>query len=170
MKTIKFREFTTSSGKIVLGGKDAESNEELMKKFMDKSAIVLHTKEPGSPFCVLESNNKKDIEEASVFCAKYSQAWKKAKVKKDIIDEFNAIDSMDEKNLEEAKEQLIGLKRLAKEESSNVMNELMYAQLQGDVDEYYDYENRVRKVKLADVKKLAKSLIGKYSTAAIVPK
>ena len=85
MKTIKFREFTTSSGKIVLGGKDAESNEELMKKFMDKSAIVLHTKEPGSPFCVLESNNKKDIEEASVFCAKYSQAWKKAKVKKDII-------------------------------------------------------------------------------------
>jgi len=91
-------------------------------------------------------------------------------VKKDIIDEFNAIDSMDEKNLEEAKEQLIGLKRLAKEESSNVMNELMYAQLQGDVDEYYDYENRVRKVKLADVKKLAKSLIGKYSTAAIVPK
>ena len=91
-------------------------------------------------------------------------------VKKDIIDEFNAIDSMDEKNLEEAKEQLFGLKRLAKEESSNVMNELMYAQLQGDVDEYYDYENRVRKVKLADVKKLAKSLIGKYSTAAIVPK
>jgi predicted Zn-dependent peptidase len=91
-------------------------------------------------------------------------------VKKDIIDEFNAIDSMSEKNLEEAKEQLIGLKRLAKEESSNVMNELMYAKLQGDVDEYYGYENRVRKVKLGDVKKLAKDLIKRYSTAAIVPK
>jgi len=91
-------------------------------------------------------------------------------VKKDIIDEFKAIEKMSEKNLKEAKEQLIGLKRLAREDSSGVMNELMFAEIQGDVEDYYNYEKKVDKVKLVDVKKLAKELIKKYSSAAIVPK
>jgi len=91
-------------------------------------------------------------------------------VKKDILDEFKAIEKMSEKNLKEAKEQLIGLKRLAREDSSGVMNELMFAEIQGDVEDYYNYEKKVKKVKLSDVKKLARELIRKYSSAAIVPK
>lgn len=81
---MKFREFTTSSGKLVLAGKDAETNEQIIKQ-SEKDEIVLHTKEPGSPFVNIKSSkvNKKDIKEAAVFCAKYSRDWKKNK--KDVI-------------------------------------------------------------------------------------
>ena len=78
----KFREFVTSSGKLVLSGKDRESNEELIKQ-VEKENIVLHTKEKGSPFAEIKANEKKvskqDIKEARVFIAKYSQDWKKNK-------------------------------------------------------------------------------------------
>ena len=60
----KFREFTTSSGKIVLGGKSAENNEHLIKQ-VEKEETYNGEK-------VL----KKDIKEAAVFCAKYSQDWR----------------------------------------------------------------------------------------------
>ena len=83
---MKFREFKTSSGKKVLSGKDAGSNEEIIK-LVQASEIVLHTAAPGSPFVNIKSKNPgtSDIKEAALFCAKYSQAWKKAKVKKDIL-------------------------------------------------------------------------------------
>jgi len=82
-----FRKSQTSSGKIVLAGRDAESNEELIKQ-VKENEIVLHTAKPGSPFVNIKADvkeiTKQDIKEAAIFCAKYSQAWKKAKVKKDV--------------------------------------------------------------------------------------
>ena len=77
---------------------------------------------------------------------------------------------MSEKDFAEAKERIIGLKRISKEESSSVMNELMYSEIAGKAEDYYDFEKKIAKVKLEHVKKLAKKLIKKYSTAAIVPK
>ncbi|MEM4230612.1 MAG: NFACT RNA binding domain-containing protein [Candidatus Pacearchaeota archaeon] len=78
-KIKRFREFLTSSGKIVLCGKNAENNEELIKQ-VGKDEIVLHTKASGSPFCNIKENykkiTKKDIYEAGVFCSVYSQDWK----------------------------------------------------------------------------------------------
>lgn len=86
MKDKNFRKFTTSSGKEVLGGKNAEQNEELLKSNVDNEDIVMHTASPGSPFCVIKGKaNKKDMGEAAVFCARYSQEWKKSKKKHDII-------------------------------------------------------------------------------------
>ncbi len=83
---MKFREFTTTSGKLVLAGKSAESNEELIKQ-VDDSEYVFHTKEPGSAFVNIKSDknevNKEDIKQAGVFCARYSQDWRDNK--KDII-------------------------------------------------------------------------------------
>ena len=81
----KFREFGTSSGKKVLGGKSAENNEVLIEQ-IKPTEIVLHTKAPGSPFVNIKASkpSKKDIKEAAIFCAKYSQAWKKPKIKKDV--------------------------------------------------------------------------------------
>jgi predicted ribosome quality control (RQC) complex YloA/Tae2 family protein len=75
---MKFREFTTSSGKKVLAGKNAEQNEELVKQFMGKDNIIFHTSEPGSPFCVIEKikNSKKDKKETAIFCASKSQDWR----------------------------------------------------------------------------------------------
>ena len=76
VKKMKFREFETSSGKKVLAGKDAKSNEELVKQ-AEKNEIVLHTESPGSPFVNIKGKaNKKDIKEAAIFCAKYSQDWR----------------------------------------------------------------------------------------------
>lgn len=78
------RKFTTSSGKQVLAGRDAETNEQLIEQ-AEKNEIVLHTKAPGSPFVNIKGKaSREDIKEASIICAKFSQAWKKAKIKKDV--------------------------------------------------------------------------------------
>jgi len=76
---MKFREFYTSSKKLVLCGKNAEQNEELIKNHTSLEETVLHTKAPGSPFCVIKSSKPtiKDIKETAVICAAYSKDWKK---------------------------------------------------------------------------------------------
>ncbi|MFH1291232.1 MAG: NFACT RNA binding domain-containing protein [archaeon] len=79
----KFREYITSSSLRVLGGKNAENNDELVFA-ADNKDVLLHTTAPGSPFVnVKENPSKQDIKEAAIFCAKYSQDWRKTK--KDVI-------------------------------------------------------------------------------------
>ncbi len=75
---MKFREFATSSEKKVLCGKDAESNEELVKQFIGKGNRIFHTAKPGSPFCIIQDlkPNKSDINETATFCASKSQDWR----------------------------------------------------------------------------------------------
>ncbi len=77
---MKFREFETSSGKEVLAGRSAENNEELVAQVGAKE-IVLHTAKPGSGFVNIKGGRvgKKDIYEAGVFCARYSQDWRNNK-------------------------------------------------------------------------------------------
>jgi len=76
---MKFREFKTSSGKVILAGKSAENNEELVSQ-VKRDEIVLHTAKPGSPFVNIKGDSKEiskeDINEAAVFCARYSQDWR----------------------------------------------------------------------------------------------
>jgi predicted ribosome quality control (RQC) complex YloA/Tae2 family protein len=80
---VNFREFKTTSGKIVLGGKSAKNNEALIDQVSPKE-IILHTAMPGSPFCNIKGDaSKEDIKEAAVFCAKYSQDWRD--YKKDVL-------------------------------------------------------------------------------------
>lgn len=79
-----FRKFYTSNKKFVLAGKNAEQNEQIILQ-AKPNEIILHTKAAGSPFVNIKGKATiKDVKEAAVFCAKYSQAWKKAKKKKDI--------------------------------------------------------------------------------------
>ena len=79
MVTGKFRKFETSTGKTVLGGRNAENNEELVSQAR-KDEVVLHTKSPGSPFvnikCPASRVDREDIKEAAIFCARYSQDWR----------------------------------------------------------------------------------------------
>ena len=75
----KFRWFYTSSGVLVIGGKSAEQNEAVIKQAKSED-IILHTEDPGSPFCVVVDEieeTDKDIKEAAIFCASLSQSWKK---------------------------------------------------------------------------------------------
>lgn len=74
-----FRELITLSGKKVLAGKSAESNESLISQ-AGKEETVLHTKAPGSPFVNIKGKaSREDIKEAAVFCARYSKDWKQNK-------------------------------------------------------------------------------------------
>lgn len=79
----KYRCFRTSSGNLVICGKNAEQNEEVVK-LAEKDEAVLHTKSPGSPFCLIKGlANAKDKKETAIFCARYSKDWKTNK--KDVV-------------------------------------------------------------------------------------
>lgn len=96
-----FRKFFTSKKTKVLAGKNAEQNEELVKKYIGKENIITHTAKPGSPFCVILGKAKKgDLKEVALFTAKYSREWKKAKIKKDVeVHYFKGKDVYKEKNM-----------------------------------------------------------------------
>ncbi|MFW5852465.1 MAG: NFACT RNA binding domain-containing protein [Nanoarchaeota archaeon] len=76
----KFHWFFTSEGKLVIGGRDATTNEAVIKKHTEPNDLVFHTDMSGSPFMVIKSEGKPimDIEkeETAEFLACYSRAWK----------------------------------------------------------------------------------------------
>ncbi|MBS3056697.1 MAG: NFACT family protein [Candidatus Aenigmarchaeota archaeon] len=76
-KKQKFRRFTTSDGIEILMGKDAKSNEALIKKNLQADDIVFHADVQGGAFTVLKSDKptKTALEEAAVLCACFSKAW-----------------------------------------------------------------------------------------------
>ena len=86
-----YRWFITSNGNFVVGGKSDEQNEIVIKNFLRPEYVVMHTSEPGSPFCILLSEKplKKDLDETAIFCGCFSQQWKKinenAKISIDIF-------------------------------------------------------------------------------------
>ena len=75
----RFRWFVTSEGKLVIGGRDATTNDIIVKKYVDKDDLVFHTEAPGSPFVVIKADGKEILEnekeEAAQFCASNSRAW-----------------------------------------------------------------------------------------------
>jgi len=76
----KFRNFTTSSGKLVLAGKNADNNEELISQ-ISPDEDVFHTAKPGSSFVNIklsknETASQNDIKESAIFCAAKSQDWR----------------------------------------------------------------------------------------------
>jgi len=89
-------------------------------------------------------------------------------VKSIILSEISKLKNLEQRDLEEAKEKLIGLRRLAKEDSSNVALGLIQEELFGNAIEFYQYEDRINSIKLNQIKEAAK--LGKYSFAALVPK
>jgi len=77
----KFRWFISSDGFLVIGGKDAESNEVIIRKHAKDGDLVFHADITGSPFVIIKNPERKKIpdstiKEAAEFCACYSKAWK----------------------------------------------------------------------------------------------
>ncbi|MEM5777640.1 MAG: NFACT family protein [Candidatus Aenigmatarchaeota archaeon] len=77
----KFRWFISSDNFLVIGGKDAESNETIIRKHLKEGDLVFHTDITGSPFVIIKNPDKKKIPETTIreaaeFCACYSKAWK----------------------------------------------------------------------------------------------
>ena len=76
----KFRWFVSSEGFLVIGGRDATSNEIVIKKHTDANDLVFHTDMAGSPFFVVKTEGKpageKTKEEAADATCTFSRAWK----------------------------------------------------------------------------------------------
>jgi predicted ribosome quality control (RQC) complex YloA/Tae2 family protein len=76
----KFRWFTSSDGFLVVAGKDAVSNEVLVKKHTVPEDPVFHAEIAGAPFVVVKTEGKTPSEqalrEAGEFAAAFSRAWR----------------------------------------------------------------------------------------------
>jgi hypothetical protein len=77
----KFRWFTSSDGFLVIGGRDASTNEIVIKKHAEENDVVFHTDMAGSPFVVVKRDGKENVpdstlEEAADFTAVFSRGWK----------------------------------------------------------------------------------------------
>ncbi len=90
------------------------------------------------------------------------------KVKKIILDEFKKVSKeLNEKELSQVKEQVIGNHQISIEDSQSQMVNLLYNEINGNAKKVYEFEKNIRAVKLDDVKNLAK--IKKYSFFALIP-
>lgn len=77
----KFRWFESSDGFLIIGGRDATSNEVIFKKYLESNDLVFHTNFPGSPLTLVKNQKNKQIpektiQEAADFTASFSRAWK----------------------------------------------------------------------------------------------
>jgi hypothetical protein len=76
----KFRWFNSSEGFLVIGGKDAMTNEILVKKYTEPHDIVFHADVVGAPFVIVKTQGREvaeqTIKEAAEFAAAFSSAWK----------------------------------------------------------------------------------------------
>ncbi len=76
----QFRWFVSSDGFLVIGGRDAASNEDIVKKYLEKRDIFFHAHVSGSPAVVIKTEGKEVPEttlmEAAQFTVSYSVIWK----------------------------------------------------------------------------------------------
>ncbi|MFC6614028.1 ribosome rescue protein RqcH [Halopenitus salinus] len=83
----RFRWFRTSDGYLVIGGRNADQNEEIVKKYMDRHDRFLHTQAHGGPVTVLKATGPSEpseavefpdasVEQAAQFAVSYSSDWK----------------------------------------------------------------------------------------------
>ncbi len=83
----QFRWFFSSDGFLVVGGRDAQSNEDIVKKYLQKKDIFFHAHVSGSPAVVIKTEGKEVPEttllEAAQFTVSYSGIWKSGQVSGD---------------------------------------------------------------------------------------
>jgi len=76
----KFRWFYSSDGFLVLGGRDAHSNETLVKNHLEKEDAYFHAEIHGAPHVIVKAEGKKVPEitlgETASFAVTFSSAWK----------------------------------------------------------------------------------------------
>ncbi|AUX07855.1 fibronectin-binding A domain protein [Halalkaliarchaeum desulfuricum] len=83
----RFRWFHTSDGFLVIGGRNADQNEELVKKYMESNDRFFHAQAHGGPVTVLKATGPSErsrevefpetsLEEAAQFAVSYSSVWK----------------------------------------------------------------------------------------------
>jgi len=84
----KFHWFISSEEFLCIGGKDATSNEIIIKKHLDPEDLVFHTELPGSPFFLIKGGQKcgeATKEETAQATAAYSKSWKAMHTQGDVF-------------------------------------------------------------------------------------
>ncbi|MEJ2268122.1 MAG: insulinase family protein, partial [Nanoarchaeota archaeon] len=83
-------------------------------------------------------------------------------VKKLILEEFKKVaEDLSELELSQVKEQLIGNHQISMEDSQTQMINLLLHEINGDAREFYDFEKKIKEVKLEDVKEMASKVKNK---------
>jgi len=93
----RFRWFRTSDGFLVLGGRNADQNEELVKKYLDPADRFFHAQAHGGPVTILMATEPdepaRDVEipdrskrEAAGFAVSYSSVWKAGTYEGDVYE------------------------------------------------------------------------------------
>jgi len=86
----RFRWFRTSNDFLVIGGRNADQNEELVKKYLERGDKFFHAQAHGGPVTILKatgpSESSRDVDipeqdkrEAANFAVSYSSVWKDGK-------------------------------------------------------------------------------------------
>jgi predicted ribosome quality control (RQC) complex YloA/Tae2 family protein len=79
----RFRWFNTSDGVLVLGGKDASQNEELVKKYMEGGDRFVHADVHGASVVIVKGATTR-MDEVVQFAASYSGAWRSVHATADV--------------------------------------------------------------------------------------
>lgn len=103
------------------------------------------------------------------YCMIYAGTRKEKlkEVKRIILNEIKKLNRMSQKEFGECKEQLIGMRKIAEEDSFSVMGSLVSEEGAGDAEEYYSYEERINKLKLDEVREISK--LKSFSSFALIP-
>lgn len=89
------------------------------------------------------------------------------KIKDLILKEIKKMGRLTQRDLSDAKERLVGSREVSKEKGEATMIELLQEEIGGNASEYYNYEEKIKKVRLNEVRELSK--IKGYSFVALVP-
>ncbi|MFB6299858.1 MAG: ribosome rescue protein RqcH [Halobacteriales archaeon] len=91
----RFRWFRTSDGFLVIGGRNADQNEEIVEKYLDREDRFFHTQAHGGPATVLKATEPSEaardvtipdrsLEETAQFAVSYSSVWKDGRFSGDV--------------------------------------------------------------------------------------
>jgi len=76
----KFRWTYSSEGFLIIGGRDATTNEIIFKKYMEPNDLVMHADFVGAPLVLIKTADKAPsqttLNEAAELAASYSRAWR----------------------------------------------------------------------------------------------
>ena len=85
----KLRWFLSSENILVVGGRDANSNENVVKKYLEPNDIYLHADIHGASSTAIKLNgaelNDKILKESGEFAASFSSAWSKGFTTQDVF-------------------------------------------------------------------------------------
>ncbi len=79
----RFRWFVTSDDVVVLGGRDASQNEELVKKYLGGQDLFVHADVHGASVVIVKGKTER-MDEVAQFAASYSGAWRSGHFSADV--------------------------------------------------------------------------------------